>query len=275
MNKSLGVYSEQNRFGRCFCFICILVAGTVLASSQLINNFFTPAPTQTSSPTPLQTYNPTTNSSTGQPSWAEPLTTVAISGSPPILFSARIINFTIAYWNTTHEGTDLFGHAKTWYPQNVYPVTAELELTYLGKPQDAPWDILIESYSVKVTSDTGLMASYTAVMGTNLKETTTHRHDPSPAMFMGVSKVEFHMNMTMGQQAELRMGDDLYSGSPGKSGLWQNGQPNTITVTLLRGDWTANDNGRWLTVVNPDKETALQTLTLQRVGDGFSYFASS
>jgi hypothetical protein len=259
--------------GGVFVLLCILVAGAVLASSQLINNFFAPATTQTSSPTPLQTSNPTTNSSTGQPSWAEPPTTVAISGSPPILFSARILNFTIAYSDTTHEGTDMFGHYKTWYPQNVYPVTAELELTYLGKPQDAPWDILIESYSVKVTSDTGLTASYKAVMGTNMKETTSHTHDPSPAMYMGVSKVEFHLNMTMGQQAELRMGDDLYSDNPGNSGLWHNGPPNIITVTLLRGDWTANDNGHWLTLVNPAKETALQTLTLQRIGDGFYYFA--
>ncbi len=260
--------------GGVFVLSCILVAvATVIVSTQPANNFFTPAPAQTSSPTPIQTHNPTANPSSSQPSWAEPPTTVAISGSPPILFSARIINFTIAYWNTTHEGTDLFGHTKTWYPQNVYPVTAELDLTYLGKPQGAPWDVLIESFSVNVTSDTGLTASYKAVMGTNMKETTSHTHDPSPAMYMGVSKVEFHMNMTMGQQAELRMGDDLYSGNPGKSGLWQNGPPNTIIVTLLRGDWTANDNGHWLTIVNPAKETALQTLTLQRIGDGFSYFA--
>ena len=216
--------------------ICISVAlASFLVTSQLIPNFFTPAPTQTSSPTPLQTYYPTTNQSTGQPSWAEPPTTVAISGSPPILFSARILNFTIAYSNTTHEGTNMFGHDRTMYPQNVYPVTAYVELTYLGKPQDAPWDMLIESFSVKVSSDTGLSASYTAVMGTNVKDTTLHAHDPPPSMYMGVSRVGFHMNMTAGQQAKLQMGDDLYSNSPGNSGLWQNGPPNTLTVTLLRG----------------------------------------
>jgi hypothetical protein len=259
-----------------FVLLCILGAlSFVFVSSQSANNFFTPAPTQTNSPTPTQTHNPTANPSNSQPSWAEPPTTVAISGSLPIMFSARILNFTIAYSNTTHEGTDMFGHLKTWYPQNIYPVTAYVELTYLGKPQDAPWDMLIESFSVKVTSDTGLTSNYTAVMGTNTKETTTHTHDPSPAMYMGVSKVMFHMNMTEGQKASLQMGDDIYSDNPGNSGLWQNGTPNTITVTLMRGDWTANDNGHWLTIVNPAKETALQTLTLQRVGDGFSYFASS
>jgi hypothetical protein len=46
-------------------------------------------------------------------------------------------------------------------------------------------------------------------------------------------------------------------------------------VTLLRGDWTANDNGNWLTIINPEKETALQTLTLQRIGDSFSYSANT
>lgn len=254
--------------------LCILVAiASVLVSSQMIPNLFTPASTQTSSTTPQQTYNPTTNQSTDQPSWAEPPTTIAISGSPPILFSARVLNLTIAYSNTTHKGADMFGHDRTMYPQNVYPVTAYVELTYLGKPQDAPWDILIESFSVKVNSDTGLSASYTAVMGTNMKETTVHAHDPPPSMYMGVSRVNFYMNMTAGQQAKLQMGDDLYSSSPGNSGLWQNGPPNTITVTLLRGDWTANDNGHWLTIVNPAKETALQTLTLERIGDGFSYYA--
>jgi hypothetical protein len=254
--------------------ICILVAAaSVLVSSQVIPNFFTPAPTQTSSPTPLQTHNPTNNQSTGQPSWAEPPTTIALSGSPPILFSARILNFTIAYSNTTHEGTNMLGYNRTMYPQNVYPVTAYVELTFLGKPQDAPWDILIESYSVKVNSDTGLSASYTAVMGTNTKEITVHPYDPAPSMYMGVSTVRFHMNITAGQQDELHMGDDLYSNSPGNSGLWQNGPPNKITVTLLRGDWTANDNGHWLTIVNPEKETTLQTLTLERISDGFSYSA--
>ena len=259
-----------------FVLLCILVTvAFVIVSSQLANNSLTPTPTQTSSPTLSQTNNPTANPSTSQPSWSEPPTTITISGSPPILFNAKILNFKIAYSNTTHEGADLFGHYKTWYPQNVYPVTAKLELTYLGKPQDAPWDMLIESFSVKVTSDTGLTSSYTAVMGTNTKETTTHTHDPSPSMYMGVSKMEFHMNMTEGQQATLQMGEDLYSDNPGNSGLWQNGPPNTITVTLLRGDWTANDNGHWLTLVNPAKEKALQTLTLQRVGDGFSYIANS
>jgi len=169
----------------------------------------------------------------------------------------------------------MFGQNRTMYPQNVYPVTAYVELTYLGKPQDAPWDILIESFSVKVTSDTGLTASYKAVMGTNTKETTTHANDPPPQMYMGVSTVMFRMNMTTGQQAKLHMGDDLYSSSPGNSGLWQNGPPNTITATLHRGDWAANDNGHWLTLVNPEKEAALETITLQRIGDGFSYLASS
>jgi hypothetical protein len=28
-------------------------------------------------------------------------------------------------------------------------------------------------------------------------------------------------------------------------------------------------------LVNPEKETALQTLTLQRIGDGFSYSANT
>jgi hypothetical protein len=257
-----------------FLIILLVAAASVLVSSQLIPDFFTLGPTQTSSPTPLQTDNPT-NQSTGQPSWAEQPTTIALSGSPPILFSAKVLNFTIAYSNTTHEGTNMVGHDRTMYPQNVYPVTAYVELTFLGKPQDAPWDILIESFSVKVSSDTGLSASYTAVMGTNVKETTIYAHDPPPSMYMGVSRVDFRMNMTVGQQAQLQMGDDLYSSSPGNSGLWQNGQPNTLTVTLLRGDWTANDNGHWLTIVNPEKETALQTLTLERIGDGFSYSALS
>jgi hypothetical protein len=254
--------------------ICIIVAAaSILVSSQLIPNFFTPGPTQTSSPTPLQTNNPTTNQSTGQPSWEEPPTTITLSGSPPILFSAKILNFTIAYNNTTHAGTNMLGYNRTMYPQNVYPVTAYVELTYLGKPQDAPWDLLIESYSVNVRSDTGFSASYTAVMGTNMQENTIHAHDPPPSMNMGVSTVRFHMNMTVDQQAELYMGDDIYSSSPGNSGLWQNGPTNTITVTLLRGDWTANDNGHWLSITNPEKDVALQTLTLERIGDGFSYIA--
>jgi len=253
--------------GAIFASLCIVAAvASVLVSSQMVPDIFTPAPTQTSSPTPLQT--PTTN----QPSWAEPPKTVTLSGTPPILFSAKILNLTIEYSNKTH-GSNMFGQNRTMYPQNVYPVTAYVELTYLGKPQDAPWDLLIESYSVTVRSDTGLSASYTAVMGTNSKEITTHANDPPPSMYMGVSTVRFCMNMTAGQQADLYMGDDLYSSRPGNSGLWQNGPPNTITVTLLRGDWTANDNGYWLTIVNPEKETALQTLTLQRIGDGFSYSA--
>lgn len=256
-----------------FSLLCILVAvASVLVSSQLIPGLFTPAPTKTSNPTPLQT--PTTYPSTTQPSWSEPPTTIALTGSPPILFSAKILNLTIEYSNKTHCA-NMFGQNRTMYPQNVYPVTAYVELTYLGKPKDVPWDTLIESYTVNVRSDTGLSASYTAVMGTNVKEITIHAHDPPPSMHMGVSTVKFQMNMTVGQRAELHMGDDQYSSSPGNSGLWQNGPPNTITVTLLRVDWTANDNGHWLTIVNPEKETALQTLTLERIGDGFSYSASA
>jgi hypothetical protein len=50
--------------------------------------------------------------------------------------------------NATGEGHDHFGWGIETYPSDYYPVTAILNLTYLGNPQNEPYEVICEGYFV-------------------------------------------------------------------------------------------------------------------------------
>jgi hypothetical protein len=50
--------------------------------------------------------------------------------------------------NATGKGDDHFGWGIETYPSDYYPVTAILNLTYLGNPQNEPYDVICEGYFV-------------------------------------------------------------------------------------------------------------------------------
>ncbi len=74
--------------------------------------------------------------------------------------------------NATGEGHDHFGWGIETFPSDYYPVTAILKLTYLGNPQNQPYDVICEGYCVNFTADTGASVSCLGWLGTNFNVST-------------------------------------------------------------------------------------------------------
>ncbi len=78
--------------------------------------------------------------------------------------------------------------------------------------------------------------------------------------------------MTVGDSYLLRVTDTgMFTSVNGTSGLWSNGAPNTITVTVQRVGWLTAQGNQTASIVNPAANEIIQQIQLQRVGEDFSF----
>jgi hypothetical protein len=75
---------------------------------------------------------------------------------------------------------------------NLYPVFIVINYTYRGMPGNEPYDAKFEGYLVKLVSDTGVSASYTAYEGLELSQSSS----VMPAM-PNADTVSLRANMTV------------------------------------------------------------------------------
>jgi hypothetical protein len=202
-----------------------------------------------------------------------PLTPTQDSASTKV-FDVNLIYAFTGLTNDTGEGHDHFGWGIETYPSSYYPVTAVLNLTYLGNTQNQPYDIVCEGYYVNYTADTGASVSSIGWLGTNFNASI---QDPSmfsmietPWGRMSSMYFKFHMNVSDTYPFRVTDGGK-FSSVNGTEGLWSKGVPNTITVTVQRIGWLTSEGNQTSSVVNPDADQIIQQFQLQRVGDDFSY----
>jgi hypothetical protein len=164
-------------------------------------------------------------------------------------------------------------HGSKMYPANYYPLTGVINLTYLGKPQDIHGDALFESYIVTVSTDTGTTANYLSWCGTNIRESYSNLTFPPP---VSSRYLFFDYNLTTNKSYQLPFGDSGTTQSwNGSLGLWQDGPPNTINITLQRGDWVIlSGNSSWI-VTNTGKDDILEQVTLEKTESGFGFCSSN
>ncbi len=193
--------------------------------------------------------------------------------------SSRVFDVDFAYAftglsNATGEGHDHFGWGIETYPSDYYPVTAILNLTYLGNPQNQSYDVISEGYYVNFTADTGASVSCLGWLGTNYNVSTK-----APPTFFShetpwgnFPRMSFRFNMPVGDSYLLRVTDGgIFSSVNGSSGLWSNGTPNTISVTVQRAGWLTSQGNQTTSIVNPVADEIIQQIQLQRVGEDFSF----
>ncbi|MCW4029082.1 MAG: hypothetical protein NWE92_05485 [Candidatus Bathyarchaeota archaeon] len=190
------------------------------------------------------------------------------------LYDAELTYVYVGRTNSTGEGHDHFGFGVETHPSTLYPPYALFSLTYLGNPQDESWDQKFEGYFLNFTSDTGVKEVYLGWFGTNFNAScTTPFSAPFPGSPRGPPQtIAFRANLHVGQVITGQVPNSVSYGSGNSSlGLWSNGTPNAITVTLQRAGWVTVIGEEPTTITNPVHNLVLQEIHLQKDGDGFSF----
>jgi hypothetical protein len=164
-------------------------------------------------------------------------------------------------------------NSKNTYPNNYYPEFAALSLTYLGNPQNEPWDEKFEGYFINYTSDTGIKRVYLGWFGTNYNLSSSYLPAPFPGSPRGPTQsVSAKFNLVVGQTIYGQVPNSVgYGSSNGTLGLWQNGTPNAITVTIQRAGWVTVNGKVTTTITNPSALNVIQRVELNKDGAGFIY----
>lgn len=248
----------------------VLTCVAVGSASGLI--VYYPMQQQTATP-PTTLPTPLHSNRTLQP-WSTPKIpsyggTIALSN----LYDAKLTYIHVGPTNTTGEGHDHFGMGLNTYPNNYYPEFAALSLTYLGNPQNEPWDEKFEGYFINYTSDTGITRVYLGWFGTNYNLSYSYLPAPFPGSPRGPTQsVSAKFNLVVGQTIYGQVPNSVgYGSSNGTLALWQNGTPNTITVTIQRAGWVTVNGKVTTTITNPAALDVIQKVELNKDGAGFIY----
>jgi len=172
-------------------------------------------------------------------------------------------------YNSTHSHFGMEMH-----PVNAYPVYILLNFTYLGNPENEPYDMKLEGYLVELKTDTGTTASYIEYYGTNLNPSCDGAPMiPPDSPSDPVQTVGFGFNLVINSSFwGLRITDSASFISGNSSlGLWSNGVPNAIDITLRRIGWLTVQSDSTSSVPNPTSDVILLNVKLEKFGDGFLY----
>ena len=104
-------------------------------------------------------------------------------------FDVNLTNAFTGRTNATGQGHDHFGWGIETYPSDYYPVTAILNLTYLGNPQNEPYDVVCEGYLVNFTADTKASVSDFGWLSTNYNTSCKSPSMPPRDSPWGTSRV--------------------------------------------------------------------------------------
>jgi hypothetical protein len=203
---------------------------------------------------------------------------VSSSNKSSSVFDAELTYAFTGRTNATGEGHDHFGWGIETYPSDYYPVTAILNLTYRGNPENEDYDVICEGYMLNFTADTGAFVSVLGWLGTNYNiSCKSPPMPPRDSPWGHFSRMYFRFNMSTGDKIFLRATDGgTFSSVNGTLGLWSNGTPNMITVTVQRAGWLTFRGNETSNVINPDVNTVIQQITLQKIGEdlGFGIYPS-
>ena len=123
------------------------------------------------------------------------------------------------------------------------------------------------------TADTGASVSCLGWLGTNYNlSCRSPSIRPFDSPWGHFPSMYFRFNMSMGDTYLLRVTDGgMFTSVNGTSGLWSNGTPNTVTITLQRAGWIIFKGNETSGVVNPASNEIIGQIQLQRIGEDFVF----
>jgi hypothetical protein len=172
---------------------------------------------------------------------------------------------------------------KPMYPTSQYPSIIYFNITHTSNTAIESSDIQQEVYLLQISTDKGLSENYTYVEGTNYKianadsklltSMTSHVSD-----LVDINTIEgrgghFRFNWTTGVSIKGGFVGSLgtYTSQPSRSGLWSNGTPDSISITVRRIGWIVANGSSILTFANTARDENIIQIQLQRFGEGFLY----
>jgi len=196
-------------------------------------------------------------------SWSIPSPTPTPASSVSHMFDVDLVYAYVGKLNVTehsHFGMEV-------HSANLYPVFIYINCTYLGTPNNESCDAKFEGYLVQLVSDTGVSASYTTYQGVELNESSY----AWPAM-PDADAIELCFNLTASESFLGRITDSgSFTSGDSSLGLWGNGPPSTITLSLQRIGWWTVKDGSISTISSPTSDDVLLHVQLEPFGDGFLY----
>jgi hypothetical protein len=200
---------------------------------------------------------------------------VALSHSPPQnlngpsptpaphMFDVNLVYAYVGKVNVTehsHFGMDV-------HNANLYPALIYINYTYLGIPDNETCDAKFEGYSIELASDTGTKAEYTAYQGVEFNQ-STYALPPMPE----ATDIELGVNSAVNSTILGRITDSgSFTSGESSLGLWIDGSPTGITLTLRRIGWWTVKDGSLTTSDNPQRDEVLLQVQLETFGEGFLY----
>lgn len=142
--------------------------------------------------------------------------------------------------------------------ESLYPTIIYLNFSEIPNAKIPSCDAVLEVYSMQLIANTGASENYTYVEGTNynpsftnLTELSSHVND-FPSAFDTPLRGSFIFNDTL---SKIYIGGRAgsygsYTSNPSSLGLWSNGQPNTISISVQRTGWILANGSNITTIVD-------------------------
>jgi hypothetical protein len=197
------------------------------------------------------------------------------------LFSASVTYAYIGRINSS--GPQTYCEGLPMYPSTLYRSVVYFNFTKVAISETDACDAKIEVYHVQISSDTGTTEDYALFVGTNFNASFSNStllanatSSQIPNLFdltsTGIWGL-FAFNWTTGNsKVDVKVGNiGSYTSKPSGLGLWSNGKPNTITVTVHRIGWITLTGNSVATFKNVNDKVNIQQVQLGAFGSGFVY----
>jgi hypothetical protein len=164
-------------------------------------------------------------------------------------------------------------------PIDQYPSVIYFNVTHISSAETESCDAKMEVYLIKVTSSTGFTEKYLLFEGTSynpnytsLEKITRNFESLSFSLSSSVVRGFYTFNLTANQSLiGHRIGSiGCYESRSSSLGLWSDGEPASITVSVYRIAWIVASNDKIYTIRNNDSEP-IEEVQLEPFGDGFIY----
>jgi hypothetical protein len=174
----------------------------------------------------------------------------------------------------------------TLYAKSLYPSLLCFNITSNSITESDSYEAKLEVYQIQFYSDNGLNENYTYFVATNCQSSFTNANALNPAISQIGALVNINNTdrvngnfaydiISSNRTSSGRVGSlGMFTSKPSDLGLWQQGQPNAVTISITRLGLIAM-KGTTMSIFKPTSLTPTDTvqLKLQKLGDGFVYNA--
>ncbi len=164
---------------------------------------------------------------------------------------------------------------------SLYPSAVRFNITRFPGAQIESCDAALEFYNVRIISNTGVVEKNCYFIGTNYKPSFTN--DELTILFDHVDDVVSSRSLTTPVRGnfQFNMSDNSsilsdvvgssgdYTAAQPSQGLWKNGQPNVVSVTVQRIGYLTISNNSVSVYKDSTDRTPTATAQLSNYGNGF------